>query len=146
MIDKTVVPLSSPEMAQAVAHAFNQGEPFGGAKSHLKNASKRLSEGAYADSIRESIHAVESVSKSISPGSSTLGPALNQISETMYMHPALKKAFSSLYGYTSDEEGIRHAMVEGVEPKVTEEDALYMLGSCASFVSYLAAGFLKIQQ
>jgi hypothetical protein len=41
--------------------------------------------------------------------------------------------------YTSDEEGVRHALVFGDEAQVDEADALFMLGACASFVSYLLA-------
>jgi hypothetical protein len=44
-----------------------------------------------------------------------------------------------LYGYSSDEEGVRHALVFKEEAQVDEADALFMLGACASFVSYLLA-------
>ncbi|HAE28382.1 MAG TPA: hypothetical protein DCG58_14560, partial [Hyphomonas adhaerens] len=44
-----------------------------------------------------------------------------------------------LYGYTSDEEGVRHALVFNEKSTVDEVDALFMLGACASFVSYLLA-------
>jgi hypothetical protein len=53
------------------------------------------------------------------------------------IHPALGKGFGSLYGFTSDEKGIRHALLDEPAAQVDETDALYMLGSCASFVSYL---------
>jgi hypothetical protein len=52
---------------------------------------------------------------------------------------SLKAAFGSLYGYSSDEEGVRHALVFSNETQVDEADALFMLGACASFVSYLLA-------
>ena len=42
-----------------------------------------------------------------------------------------------LYGYTSDEGGIRHAMLD--EPNLTSADARYFLLSCTSFVNYLKA-------
>jgi hypothetical protein len=51
----------------------------------------------------------------------------------------MKGAFQKLYGYTSDENGIRHASVFDPKAKVDETDALFMLGACASFVSYLLA-------
>jgi hypothetical protein len=53
------------------------------------------------------------------------------------MHPAMKKGFTSLYAYTSDEKGIRHALLDDRAAKVDEADALFMLGACAAFVSYL---------
>lgn len=40
-----------------------------------------------------------------------------------------------LYAYTSDEGGIRHAMLD--EPNLTAADARYFLLSCTSFVNYL---------
>ena len=53
------------------------------------------------------------------------------------IHGALKSGFLSLYGYTSDEKGIRHALLEKDAPSADETDALFMMGACASFVSYL---------
>ena len=54
------------------------------------------------------------------------------------MHPALKQAFANLYGYTSDEEGIRHALLEEAVSRSGQDEAVFMLGACASFASYLA--------
>lgn len=53
----------------------------------------------------------------------------------MKLHKALKTGFSSLYGYASDAEGIRHAMLD--ESKLSFSDAKYMLVSCSAFVNYL---------
>jgi hypothetical protein len=49
----------------------------------------------------------------------------------------MKKGFSALYGYTSDSQGIRHALLDKNAPEVDEHDALFMIGACAAFVSYL---------
>jgi hypothetical protein len=38
---------------------------------------------------------------------------------------------------TSDEKGIRHPLLDDGTAKVDETDALFMLGACAAFVSYL---------
>jgi hypothetical protein len=53
----------------------------------------------------------------------------------MPIHGALEQGFIKLYGYTSHGDGIRHAMME--EDHLDQEDALYMLVSFSSFVSYL---------
>jgi hypothetical protein len=44
----------------------------------------------------------------------TLGRALNELNRnsTVVMHPALKEAFTKLYGYTSNAEGVRHALLD----------------------------------
>ena len=64
-----------------------------------------------------------------------MGKALKLIEDTVGLHPALKKGFSSIYGYTSDEGGIRHAMID--DNPCEFDDAKYMLVSCSAFVNYL---------
>jgi hypothetical protein len=51
------------------------------------------------------------------------------------LHGALKKSFSALYGYTSDADGIRHAMLD--EANLTFTDAKYMLVACTAFINYV---------
>jgi hypothetical protein len=71
----------------------------------------------------------------------TLGEALKVLEKRGVLHPALKSAFSSLYGYTSDAEGIRHALME--ESNLTSADARFMLISCSAFVNYVIASTTK---
>jgi len=52
-------------------------------------------------------------------------------------HPALKPAFSNLYGYTSDEGGIRHALLQA--ESVRFEDAKFFLVLCSAFVNFVTA-------
>ena len=85
--------------------------------------------------IKESISAVESIAKKLAPGEKTLGSALNKIGKKDDLHPALKSGFSSLYGYTNDEEGIRHALSES--SSVEEPEARLMFIMCAAFCNYL---------
>ena len=108
-----------------------------GASSHLREASERVNQGDWAGSVRESIHAVESVARTLAPDATTLAPALKSIEKSGALHPALKTAFSKLYGYASDERGIRHALLNGDGADVGADEALFMLGACASFASYL---------
>lgn len=105
---------------------------------HLRKAPKCIIEGDWAGSIRESIHAVESMARQIDPeASKTLGHALSSLEKRSTLHPALKRAFNNLYGYTSDEQGIRHALLDRGQANVTIDEAVFMLGACASFASYL---------
>lgn len=53
----------------------------------------------------------------------------------MTLQPAFKSALNILYGYTSDADGIRHALLE--ESTVKFEDAKFMLATCSAFVNYL---------
>lgn len=64
------------------------------------------------------------------------------------IHGSLKQGFVKIYGFTSNEQGIRHALLEKGAPDVDEADALFMIGACSAFVSYLvnkarAAGLLN---
>lgn len=54
----------------------------------------------------------------------------------------MERAFSNLYVYTSDENGIRHGRIDFTN--APEEDAKYMLLSCSAFVNYLIAKMSKI--
>ena len=65
------------------------------------------------------------------------------------IHGSLMAGFLKLYGYTSDEDGIRHAILD--EPNVGLVEAKYMLVSCSAFVNYLiekaaAAGLLALKE
>lgn len=139
VIDKTVICLiaSSAEHSTIVkAFADLESSQFNGARAHLRSAASNLTAGKFADSVRESIHAVESVCRTLDP-SADLSKALARLEQKISIHGGMKKGFTSLYGYASDEDGIRHALLEAGEAKVDEADALFMIGACAAFVSYL---------
>lgn len=134
-----VVPISSDEEAVALENALISASEaeFNGARKHLKEAAQFLAKGAFASSVRESVHAVESTARSLAGNANELAPALQVLEKKGYIHPAMKAGFQRLYGYSSDEKGVRHALLADDVPNVTETDAIYMLGGCASFVSYL---------
>lgn len=110
-----------------------------GVYSHLESALEKLSDRKnpdYRNSIKESISAVEAVSQVILGNSKAeLGQTLKLIENNIGLHPALKKGFLAIYGYTSDADGIRHAMIN--ESGCDFEDAKYMLVSCSAFINYL---------
>lgn len=141
VIDRHVIsPISSDTEHETIVKAFADlaAAQFNGARAHLRSAASHLTAGAYADSVRESIHAVEAVGRTLDPSANTLNKALARLEQKISIHPAMKSGFVSLYAYTSDEQGIRHALLDdSVAAKVDETDALFMLGTCAAFVSYL---------
>ena len=134
----TIVPIGSEDEAEALQRAFVDlaEAEFHGARSHLRDAGSHLTAGEYAASVRESISSVESVARKL--GSlQTLAGALQRLERTSRIHPSLKNGFTSIYGYTSDEKGIRHSLLDDAQAEVDEADALFMMGACAAFVSYL---------
>lgn len=135
----TIAPISSEENAEALSVALSAvaGSGSAGAKAHLESAAAALNRNDYPGSVRESIHAVDAAARMLAPDSKDLGPSLTALAESGYIHGAMKSAFSALYGYTSDEKGVRHSLLFSAEAKVDEEDALFMFGACASFCAYL---------
>lgn len=91
----------------------------------------------YRNSIKESISAVEEMCNVILGEAGTLGASLKKLEQSgIEIHPSLKSAFEKLYGYTSDESGIRHAgRIDGKD--ATFAEAKFMLVSCSAFVNYL---------
>ena len=97
----------------------------------------------YANSVKESISAIESMCNiMLGTNNKTLGDALKGLDKKgIKIHSALKSAFSSLYGYTSDESGIRHNT--GIDEKTTFEEAKFMLVACSAFLNYLTQIYEK---
>ena len=89
--------------------------------------------------MQQRLHAVESVARTIDPkASKTLRPAIRSLeAKGVLKHPAFQEACIKLYKYTSDESGIRHALLDERAADVDLDDAVFMFGACASFAAYL---------
>ncbi len=138
IISGKVVDITDEQEVEMLEEALADTQ-YEGVNAHLKRALELLSDRKnpdYRNSIKESISAVEGIAKIISNNpKASLGDALKILEKNSKLHSALKNGFSSLYGYTSDENGVRHSMLE--EPNITIADAKYFLLSCTSFVNYL---------
>lgn len=134
-----IVPAATEQEGDALIGALHDLERarLGGAATHLRQAGERIREQDWAGSIRESIHAVESVATRVTGGDAdTLGKALSMLERQADLHGALRKGFGALYGYASNEDGIRHSLSDN-ESKATQDEAIFMIGACAAFCSYL---------
>lgn len=134
----TIAPFGSEAELETVKRAFADLAltEFHGARKHLRTAAEELTTGKYSDSIRESIHAVESIVRVLEP-KGDFSTALAKLEAKARIHGGLKAGFKSIYGFTSDEKGIRHPLLDDGSANVDETDALFMIGACAAFVSYL---------
>ena len=132
-----LAPITNNEEIAAVEDAIAQSGPFASASTHISTALARLADRPQPDSrnsIKESISGVEAVCQTIVGDSkATLGQALKKLK----IHSALEKGFSAIYGYTSEADGIRHALLD--EPTVDVDDAKFFLVSCSAFINYLIA-------
>jgi AbiJ N-terminal domain 4 len=138
-VGKYIAEITSTEEIEEIEKAILLSSPYAGVKAHFSAAISLMSDKInpdYRNSIKESISAVESLAIKISNGSSDkFGVILKDLEQLKIIHPALKNAFSSLYGYTSDAGGIRHALLD--EPNLTKTDARFMLIACSAFVNYI---------
>lgn len=144
--DKFVNIVSGIELKE-ISEASNS--PYHSVNTHIKKALMLYSDRKnpdYENSIKESISAVEAmccIITGMTGTSATLGAALKKLEDNgVVIHNALREAFSKMYGYASDSDGIRHGGIDFKD--APSEDAKYMLISCSAFVNYLIEKHSKI--
>lgn len=139
VVNGFVVAITSAEEMGAIEAAVRNANPYQGISAHLTASLRMLSDKQnpdYRNSIKESISAVECLARHLTNDSSAvLGQALKVLEKKHHLHPALHKAFSSLYGYTNDANGIRHSLMDNAAT-LTSADARWMLISCSAFVNF----------
>jgi AbiJ N-terminal domain 4 len=114
-ISGQLAPLTNPTEMAEVARATQSAVPS--ASAHISEALKLLppnKDASPRNSVKESISAVEGALKHLTQQpSATLTDGLAAF-EARYgtLHPALRGGLVKLYGYTSDEKGVRHALVD----------------------------------
>lgn len=139
-IDGKLVEITAAEEIDEIENALADSVPYYGVREHISSALQLLSDREspdYRNSIKESISAVESLCNAIDEEkSSALGAALSLLEKRGLLHPALKKGFSAIYGYTSNANGIRHGLIDG-DREVTSAEARFMVVSCSAFINYV---------
>lgn len=124
---------SAAEIASAIASASDT------ARSHLERAASLLADRhnpQYVKVAGEAINAVEASVYSLT-GKKTLGDGVKELGKRgLPVHPAIVKAWSSMYGYSSDAGGIRHANIGGEE--VDAAMAVYLFVTCSAFINLLS--------
>lgn len=133
-----ITPVDSNAESEAIVAAMTDSESIAGARHALDRAVELLADRQtpdYPNSIKESISAVEAVVKKVT-GEGTLGTGLRKLEVAgLGIHPALREAWSKMYGWTSDDDGIRHAGINAAS--ADQALAKYALVTCSAFVSYL---------
>jgi hypothetical protein len=114
-----ISPVTNPTEINEINEVISLTDNFkslSGCNTHLKDALDKLSDRKnpdYRNSIKESISAVEGIAKIISNNSKdSLSASLNKLQGKIKIHPVLDKGFNQIYGYTSDSNGIRHALMD----------------------------------
>lgn len=140
IVNGLVVPIINDEEIESIQNASST--KYESVNNHIEKALELLQKRQNPDfenSIKESILAVESLCAIITEvkgKENTLGNMLDLLEKKgTYIHASLREAYKKIYGYASDEKGIRHA--GAIENGAKREDAIYMLVSCSAFVNYL---------
>lgn len=147
LVKGLVTPITNEEEIKTIEKATNT--KYAAVNTHISKALLLFSDRTkhdYENTIKESISAVEALCCIITNDKkATLGDALKKLeSQGIKLHKALQNAMSNLYGYTSDEGGIRHGSIDFAG--ASSEDAKYMLISCSAFVNYLIEKWEKAKQ
>lgn len=135
-----IVPISDEMEIGSINQALSN--PYEPVREHLKVAANHLANRKhpnYADSIKGSILAIETLCQivtNVDRKDATLGKMLSLIEKKIPLNGAFKAALSSLYGYTSDSNGIRHSG-DYEAPKPTFAEAKFMLVTCSAFLNYI---------
>jgi hypothetical protein len=134
-----ITPMTTDAEIQTVEAAL--ATPNAAVQEHLNRALAHLSDREnpdYRNSVKESISAVEAICTTIvGMPHASLGDALARIETKVSIHAAQREAFQKLYGYTSDAQGIRHAL--SGEATLTADDAKFMLVACSAFIEFLVS-------
>lgn len=142
IVDDRIVPQISIEEAEEVGVALSdeRSEVRGHFRKALEFYSKRP-DADYKNSIKESISAIEALARIYT---NTPSGTLGVLSQQLNIHPALKKALKDLYGWTSDEGGIRHSETgKDFEFSAGESEARFMLVECSALVNYIVSKYEK---
>jgi len=138
IVENQIVEITSEQEIKTIETAIDNNKD--NVKIHLNNALKLYAqrpEADYRNSIKESISAVEALSREITGDK---GLSFAKMEAAGYkIPPVLRRCFEILYGYTNDPTtGIRHALMDDTAKHVPGADeALFMLVSCSAFINYL---------
>jgi len=137
-------PITNKAEIEEIERASRYENKFEPVSTHIKAAiahfSRRpIEESSYRNSVGESIHAMEALCRVITNKNTTTGGVgIKMVCDQLELHKALGEGYSRIYGFSSNAEGIRHALCFG-DKTIDFDDAKYFLVSISAFVNYLIA-------
>ncbi len=138
MVNNEVIPITNPIEVKEIEKACNTDLET--VNQHMRKAVELFCDREkpdYENAVKESVSAVEAICCIITEEEKgTLGKTIKTLKDKgIHIHSAMEKAMSALYGYASDEDGIRHGGKDF--HNVPLEDARYVIITCSAFVNYL---------
>jgi hypothetical protein len=139
LINGSLIPITNPLELESLQTTLQSVEQTGlkGVEAHFDTALRLFAKRPqpdYRNSIKEAISSVESLVTSTT-NEKNFGRALQKLGKLLNLHPAFLSSLEKLYGYTSDEDGIRHGIFD--TPVVGFEEAKFMLVACSALINYL---------
>jgi hypothetical protein len=141
-VEGVLTQIVDPIEIASIESALHEGDSFSGARAHIVRAMELIAhrpQPDYRNSIKEAISAVESTLKILTgKDHADLSEALKDFQSKHPIHGALFTGLDKLYGYTSNEHGLRHALLDA-QASVGYAEAKFMIVACAAFMNYLIA-------
>jgi len=139
VVNGKIAPITSSGEIKEIERASQS--KVGPVRQQLEKAMALLSDRRLpnpADSVKNSISAVESLCKIIAAdGSKTLSESLRGVEKRVGLPKALSKSLDCLYGYRSIAPGVGHGGT--VNEDVSQDEARFFLVTCSAWVNYLTA-------
>ncbi|HOA81858.1 MAG TPA: hypothetical protein PKK61_12475 [Defluviitaleaceae bacterium] len=137
IIENLVTPLISKEEVEEINCALSIQDRYQPVKKHIKKSLKHYStrpKADYQNSIKESVSALEALARVVTgKQNNTFG----QLCDELLIHPALRDGLKKIYGWTCDENGVRHSEKNYPSLSADEEEARLMLVLSSAFVNYI---------
>lgn len=138
-LNNLLTPITNDVEIEEVNAAVSGIDRFSVAREHIAEGLKHLGARppAYADCIKQSISGIESALRIAADDKKSKMASLLRKFEDKYggIHPSLRAAIDKLYGYASDEDGVRHGATAAVT--VGEAEARAMLVTCSALMNFL---------
>lgn len=139
-INKELTSISSEQEKAAIEESLNV--PFGNYASHIAESLHALSDRKhpnYENSIQSAVKGLEElVNRLLGETGNSLGDGIRKVGEQKGLHQAFVKAISNLFGFASDENGLRHG--NGKEAhKLDFDEAKCILLLCCTVANYLVS-------
>lgn len=134
-IGKMIVPRATKEEIDQIEKALQS--PHEPVRKHIGNSLKELSNKqspVYANSMKESITAVEATLQAIEKNDLVLSRNVEAFAKQTKLHPHLQESIKRMSSYANDTE-IRHTAKEDTDLDIN--DAIFFLANCASWVNFL---------
>ncbi|MCR4317897.1 MAG: hypothetical protein NUW37_16260 [Planctomycetes bacterium] len=135
VVEDQFVPIVDECEILSIEDVFKLPKKYASVEEHFRKALGFLSDREDRDehnSMKEAILSIESLAQLVT---GKLGATLGNLAKELHLHPALESALGKIYGYTSDEGGIRHAAIDDTD--IDPDLAKFFLVSCSAFINYI---------